>query len=141
MSHEPAPVVAANLAVWHRMVADRDLADLAGIVHPDAVFRSPMAITPYASREAVLLILNTVLQVFEDFEYDRTFFTDDGFGVVLEFAARVGDRRLAGVDMITFDTDGLITAFEVMVRPLSGLQALGAEMGRRLAEILPQFKA
>lgn len=141
MSHEPAPVVAANLAVWHRMVADRDLADLAGIVHPDAVFRSPMAITPYASREAVLLILNTVLQVFEDFEYDRTFVTDDGFGVVLEFAARVGDRRLAGVDMITFDTDGLITAFEVMVRPLSGLQALGAEMGRRLAEILPQFKA
>lgn len=141
MSHEPAPVVAANLAVWHRMVADRDLADLAGIVHPDAVFRSPMAITPYASRDAVLLILNTVLQVFEDFEYDRTFVTDDGFGVVLEFAARVGDRRLAGVDMITFDTDGLITAFEVMVRPLSGLQALGAEMGRRLAEILPQFKA
>lgn len=141
MSHEPAPVVAANLAVWHRMIADRDLADLAGIVHPDAVFRSPMAITPYASREAVLLILNTVLQVFEDFEYDRTFVTDDGFGVVLEFAARVGDRRLAGVDMITFDTDGLITAFEVMVRPLSGLQALGAEMGRRLAEILPQFKA
>jgi hypothetical protein len=31
--------------------------------------------------------------------------------------------------------------FEVMVRPLSGLQALGEEMGRRLADKLPAFKA
>jgi hypothetical protein len=123
------------------MVADRNLSDLADIVHPDAEFRSPMAITPYATRDAVLLILGTVMEVFEDFEYHRTFVADDSRSVVLEFSARVGDRLMAGVDMITFDDDGLITGFEVMIRPQSGLQALGAEMGRRLAEILPQFKA
>ena len=36
---------------------------------------------------------------------------------------------------------GQITEFEVMVRPLSGLQALGTEMGARLGDKLPAFKA
>lgn len=52
----------------------------------------------------------------------------------------MGDRKLKGVDLIQFDAGGLITDFEVMVRPMSGLQALGAEMGARLAAVLPQFK-
>ncbi|MDR0201081.1 MAG: hypothetical protein LBJ40_02855 [Delftia acidovorans] len=36
---------------------------------------------------------------------------------------------------------GLIREFEVMVRPMSGLQALGTEMGKRLGDKLPAFKA
>lgn len=40
------PAVAASIAVWHDMVAKRDLSALASIVHSDAVFRSPMAIHP-----------------------------------------------------------------------------------------------
>lgn len=43
--------------------------------------------------------------------------------------------------MIRFDDDGKIVDFEVMVRPMSGLQALGAEMGARLAAYLPAYKA
>jgi len=66
--------------------------------------------------------------------------SEDGQSVVLEFSARVGDRGLKGIDLIAFDADGLITDFEVMVRPLNGLQALGAEMGARLAAFLPQYK-
>ena len=44
------------------------------------------------------------------------------------------------ISAIQFDAQGLITEFEVMVRPLSGLQALGAEMGARLAAHLPAHK-
>ena len=36
---------------------------------------------------------------------------------------------------------GKIVEFEVMVRPMSGLQALGDEMGRRLAPFLAAAKA
>src|SRR3546814_6016205 len=43
---------------------------------------------------------------------------------------------LKGIDMIRFDENGKIVEFEVMVRPLSGLQALGEEMGRRLGAYL-----
>ena len=135
------PAVARSLDTWHHMVASRDLSNLLSIVHPDAVFRSPMANTAYTSAPALMLALSTVIQVFEDFTYHRQLATDDGLNIVLEFSARVGDKQLPGIDLVRFNEEGQITEFEVMVRPLSGLQALGAEMGARLGDKLPAFKA
>lgn len=135
------PAVARSLDTWHRMVASRDLSNLLSIVHPDAVFRSPMANTAYSSASALMLALSTVIQVFEDFTYHRQLATDDGLNIVLEFSARVGDKQLKGIDLVRFNEQGQITEFEVMVRPLSGLQALGAEMGARLGDKLPAFKS
>lgn len=135
------PAVARSLESWHHMVASRDLSNLLSIVHPDAVFRSPMANTAYTSAPALMLALSTVIQVFQDFTYHRQLATDDGLNIVLEFSARVGDKQLKGIDLVRFNEQGQITEFEVMVRPLSGLQALGAEMGARLGDKLPAFKA
>ena len=135
------PAAVLSLQTWHRMVETRNLSDLASIVHPEATFRSPMAFKPYHSREAVILILSTVITIFENFTYHREFASEDGLNVVLEFSAEVGGKNLKGIDMIAFDTDGLIVDFEVMIRPLNGLQALGAEMGARLAQYLPAYKA
>jgi len=132
--------VSASLAKWHDMVTRRDLSDVGAIVHSEATFRSPMAFKPYHSSQAVALILQTVMTVFEDFQYHRTLVSADGRSVVLEFSARVGDKNLKGIDLIAFDADGKIVDFEVMVRPFNGLQALGAEMGARLAAYLPAFK-
>ncbi len=126
--------VAHSLARWHQMIEHKDLSALPDIIHPDAIFRSPMAHTPYASRQAVVLILSTVIQVFENFVYHRELASEDGLNVVLEFSAEVGDKKLKGIDLIRFDEDGLIVDFEVMIRPFSGLQALGAEMGARLSD-------
>lgn len=123
-----------------RLIARRDLSGLPRLLHPDAVFRSPMAHKPYAGAPVVSMILNTVLTVFEDFAYHRQLASADGRSVVLEFSARVGERELKGIDMIRFDDDGRIVDFEVMVRPMSGLQALGEEMGRRLASYLPRAR-
>lgn len=133
--------VAASLQTWHEMIASKDLSALPSIVHADAVFRSPMAHQPYASAQAVVLILGTVVKVFENFTYHRELSSDDGLNIVLEFSANVGDKQLKGIDMIRFDADGKIVDFEVMVRPMSGLQALGQEMGARLAQYLPAYKA
>jgi hypothetical protein len=144
MSHAPKnvhPAVARSLDLWHDMVAKSDLAKLHTIVHADAVFRSPMAHTTYTTAPALILALSTVIQVFENFTYHRQFASDDGLNVVLEFSADIGDKALKGVDLIRFDEQGLIMEFEVMVRPMSGLQALGAEMGKRLSSTLPAFKA
>lgn len=127
------PEATHSLQSWHRMVQQNDLRELPELLHPDAVFRSPMAHTPYPGAAAVALILNTVLQVFRDFTYHRELATADGLNVVLEFSARVGDKDLKGIDLIRFDETGRIIEFEVMVRPMSGLQALGAEMAQRLA--------
>ncbi|MES2072030.1 MAG: nuclear transport factor 2 family protein [Pseudomonadota bacterium] len=135
------PAVAASLASWHHMAASKDMSALHSIVHPQAEFRSPMANSPYKSAEAVVLVLDTVVKVFENFTYHRELSSDDGLNVMLEFSANVGDKQLKGVDLIRFDEQGKITEFEVMIRPLSGLQALGQEMGKRLGQQLPAYKA
>ena len=122
------------------MVAAGNVAELGDILHRKATFRSPMAHTPYPSAQAVQLILGTVVKVFENFTYHRQMASADGLSVVLEFSASVNGRELKGVDLVQFDTDGKIIDFEVMVRPLSGLQALGEEMGKRLAPYMAAFK-
>lgn len=134
------PAVAKSLDAWHDMIARRDLGELESIVHPDAVFRSPMAINAYRPRPALLLALNTVITIFEDFSYHRQLASADGLSVVLEFSARVDGKQIKGIDLIRFDEAGLIVDFEVMVRPLNGLQELGARMGAKLGHALPAFK-
>lgn len=99
-----------------------------------------MAFKPYVSATAVNLILNTVMKVFTEFEYHRQLASEDGLNVVLEFSAVVDGKSLKGIDLIRFDEAGLIVDFEVMVRPFNALQALGAEMGARLAAYLPAYK-
>ena len=144
MSQSPKnvhPAVAQSLDRWHRVIASNDLGELSAIVHPDAVFRSPMAHTAYTPAPALILALSTVIQVFKNFTYHRQLATDDGLSVVLEFSAEVEDKKLKGIDLIRFNEQGQIVEFEVMVRPMSGLQALGAEMGKRLGSQLPAFKA
>ena len=111
-------------------VENRDLARMEAALAPDVVFRSPAVFKPYEGREAVMHLLGTVVQVFEDFEY-----TDEleGEGThALIFKARVGDREVEGLDHLTVDEDGLITQLVVMVRPLSGLTALAQAMAERL---------
>lgn len=124
-----------TLSKWHKMVAAGDLSQVASLCAPEAVFRSPVAFTPYRGAELVAAFLQQAVQTFEDFRYHRTF-VDGARNVVLEFSAKVGDKELKGIDMIRFDETGRIEEFEVMVRPASGLQALGAEMARRMGPIL-----
>ena len=111
-------------------VESRDLDRMEAALAPDVVFRSPAVFKPYEGREAVMHLLGTVIQVFEDFEY-----TDElqGEGThALVFQARVGERMVEGLDHLTVDTDGLITELVVMIRPLSGLMALAEAMAERL---------
>jgi hypothetical protein len=96
----------------------------------DVVFRSPFVHTPYEGRDALMFLLSNVARVFEGFRYTHQ--VETGSTAVLMFEARVGDRELQGVDILEYDEAGLIGAMTVMVRPMSGLQALGEEMGRRL---------
>lgn len=134
------PAARETLARWHEIVEHRDMKSLPEIVHKDAVFRSPVAHTPYPGSFALCLALSTVIKVFEDFTYHREFIGTDGQSAVLEFSALVGDKRVKGIDMIQFDKDGLITEFEVMIRPKNGLEALAEEMGARIGDIMTRMK-
>ncbi len=133
------PKAQDTLDKWHEMVAAADLSEVEKLCAPDAVFRSPVAFSPYRGAKMVAIFLQQALQVFGDFRYHRTFF-DGRSSVVLEFSAVVSGKELKGIDMIRFDEEGRIEDFEVMVRPESGLQALAAEMKRRMLPLLAAAK-
>jgi len=108
----------------------KDLEALSPLLAPDVVFRSPAVYRPYDGRETVVALLRIVADVFEDFRYSSEW--RDGGTTILFFEARVGDRELQGVDILEHDADGLVERFTVMVRPLSGLQALAAAVAARV---------
>lgn len=109
-----------------------DIEAATALLAQDVVFRSPAVFTPYAGKEKVTRILQTVFGVFEDFTYVDELASQDGTHALI-FTARVGEKELQGLDWIRTGPDGLITEFTVMVRPASGLMALATEMGARLA--------
>lgn len=123
---------------WHEMLNTQDMRILNQLLADEVVFRSPVAFKPYQGKQVVFFILTNVIQVFENFTYHREFYTEDQQSVVLEFSANVGDKQLKGIDMIRFNEQGQIVEFEVMIRSLSGLQALGAQMGQRMSAFMPQ---
>ena len=96
----------------------------------DVVFRSPAVYKPYEGKETVEQILRLVATVFENFRYTNEW--RDGRTTILFFEANVGDRELQGIDILEENEDGLIERFTVMIRPLSGLQAVAATMAARL---------
>ena len=97
----------------------------------DVSFRSPVVFKPYEGREAISMLLGAVVEVFEDFRYTDQ--VESGDTAVLIFEARVGDRELNGVDILRFDADDRIVELMVMVRPMSGVQALAEAMQTKLA--------
>lgn len=134
-----APLPQRTLEGWHRFVAsgDRDL--LAPLLAEHIVFRSPFVQSPIPGRPATLLVLTTVVQIFENFRYHRTFIAGP-HDVALEFSANIGKWQLKGIDLIKFDEAGEMTEFEVMIRPVKALQALGEEMGNRIGPQLSRLK-
>ena len=122
----------AALQKWHDMIESRDMSILNDLLADDVVFRSPVAFKPYEGKPVVTFILSNVIQVFENFTYHRQFSTEDQQSIVLEFSANVSEKQLKGIDMIRFNEEGKIVDFEVMIRPLSGLNALAAQMGERI---------
>jgi hypothetical protein len=118
---------------FRRAAESKDFSQVEELFSPDVVFRSPAVFKPYSGLETLGVILGTVADVFEDFRYVDQVETDDT--AVLIFKARVGERTLTGVDILRFNDDDRIEEMMVMIRPLSGLNALAEEMGRRLGAV------
>src|SRR5450631_4055937 len=137
--HALAPLPQRTLEGWHRFVAsgDRDL--LASLLSEHIVFRSPFVQSPIPGHAATMLVLTTVVQIFENFRYHRSFVAGP-HDAALEFSANIGKWQLKGINLIQFDAAGEITEFEVMVRPIKALQALGEEMGNRIGPQLALLK-
>jgi ketosteroid isomerase-like protein len=114
-------------------VEARDEDAMAALLADDVVFTSPVAFKPYPGKPITAAILRGVMRVFEDFRYVREL--SDGKNHALVFETTVGGKRITGCDFLVTNDDGLIVDFMVMVRPLSGAQALSEAMAAQFPQI------
>lgn len=138
-NHALAALPQRTLEGWHRFVASGNGEILRPLLSEHIVFRSPFVQSPIPGRTATLLMLTTVTQIFENFTYHRRFVAGP-HDAALEFAANIGKWQLRGVDLIKFNEQGEMIEFEVMIRPIKALAALGEEMGNRIGPQLAQLK-
>jgi hypothetical protein len=104
----------------------------------DAVFRSPVLFKPYEGRDRVVKVLRAaerVLGVDGEFRYVHQLEDPEDRVAVLEFATTVEGREVEGVDILTFDDEGMISEFKVMIRPASALQLVGAKMAEEFGKV------
>src|SRR5262245_50623287 len=124
------------MRAFREAVEAGDMDAVEALLAEDVVFTSPVVFKPYPGKAITAAILRAVSTVFQDLRSHRELTGDDGRDHALVFTARVGGRELTGCDFIRLNENGLTSEFMVMVRPLSGAQALAAEMGARFDEIV-----
>lgn len=120
---------------WYDTIKSPDHGKLWELLHPDAVFESPVVHTPQSGRELTFKYLVGAEKVLggPGFKYVGEWRSANG--AVLEFENEIEGIRINGVDIITFSDDGnLITHFKVMIRPLKAINLLHRLMGEQLAK-------
>jgi hypothetical protein len=129
------------MRAFREAVEADDSAAVEALLAEDVVFTSPVAFKPYPGKAMTAAVLRGVMRVFEDFRYVREINDPGGREHALVFTARVGDRELTGCDFLRVNEEGLIDDFMVMVRPLSGAQALAEAMGAQFEQITKEAEA
>jgi SnoaL-like domain len=130
-------VTGTGLQKWYGYIKSHDCAALWDLLHPDAVFESPVVHTPQRGRDITFKYLTGAEKVLggPTFAYVGEWRSQSG--AVLEFTSEIDGATINGVDIISFDADDRITHFKVMVRPLKAINLLHRLMGEQLAKPSP----
>jgi SnoaL-like domain len=117
---------------WIDTVEGDGDARIEDLLAEDAVFYSPAVFTAQEGRDKTAMYLRAAAKLFggNDFRYVGQWFGDSS--AVLEFVADIDGTHVNGIDMITWNDDGLITEFKVMLRPFKALQAVIPKMAELL---------
>ncbi|MGJ8558829.1 MAG: nuclear transport factor 2 family protein [Litorimonas sp.] len=120
------------IAKWHAYTDTPSPAALNALLHEDVVFHSPVVHTPQRGRQITFAYLWAANETLgnDSFKYLRE--VVDGNHVVMEFETEMDGVTVNGIDMITFNDDGLIIDFKVMVRPLQAVNKVHQQMGEML---------
>lgn len=125
----------STLERWHEVVRTRNPALLNQLLAEDATFHSPILFRPQQGRDLVALYLTGAMHVIANpsFRYVREVVEDNN--AVLEFETQIDGVHVNGVDIITWNENGLISDFKVMIRPLRAINVVH----QRMAELLQQL--
>lgn len=121
------------IETWHRLVAAGDTDGLATLLDDEVVFLSPVVHTPQRGKAVTTLYLGAAFKVLGSgpFRYLREWVGERD--AVLEFETELGGIYINGVDMISWNAQGRITEFKVMLRPLKAVNLVHQLMGQALS--------
>lgn len=124
-----------GLDAWHKAVKAKTAEAVMPLLAEDAVFESPIVHKPQIGKALTGLYLTGALHVLnnDSFAYLNEWTAKDS--AVLEFQTVIDGITVNGVDIITWNAEGLITHFKVMVRPLKAINTLHQKMGEYLVSV------
>lgn len=118
---------------WHQAVAAKDPKALDALLDPKCVFYSPIVFAPQKGKSLTKMYLSAAMRVFEaagDFHYIKE--VEQGNNAILEFNSTIDGVIIDGIDMITWNDEGKITEFKVMLRPFRAIEKMGEKMKAEL---------
>jgi hypothetical protein len=120
------------LALWHRIVWNRDPAGLDALLDPDVVFFSPVVHAPQSGKALATMYLGAALHVFGNptFRYVREIVGPGD--AMLEFETELDGIVVNGVDILRWNDAGRVVEFKVMLRPLKAINLIHEKMGAML---------
>ncbi|MGB2742443.1 MAG: nuclear transport factor 2 family protein [Cognaticolwellia sp.] len=123
---------------WHTMIENKAIDQLPSLLADDVTLFSPVIHTPIKGKHMVSMYLTAAFHTFLNgtFNYDREFSNDNGN--VLEFSLNINDIDINGIDMITWNDEGKIIEFKVMIRPYKALNMINDQMTAMLDKLKQQ---
>lgn len=116
-----------DMKLWHEIIKERDPERLEEVLADNCVFHSPILHTPQEGKDLTKFYLTGAMLVFNDsFHYVKEVVTPEH--AVLEFICDIEGIIVNGVDILTFDEEGMIKEFKVMIRPLKAIDTMQTKM-------------
>ncbi|MCS5590919.1 MAG: nuclear transport factor 2 family protein [Gammaproteobacteria bacterium] len=123
-----------TIETWHRILETQKLEDLSDLLADDAVFHSPVMHTPQVGKALVAQYLSAAFHLFSQYSFTYVREIVSGNEAVLEFEAEMDGLYLNGIDVITWNDEGKITDFKVMLRPLKAIHLVQEKMRAQLQD-------
>jgi len=144
--HTVEPTIEHTVEQWHAFTRGELPGGLDELLADDVVFLSPVVFTPQRGKQITAAYLSAAFSTLAGgkplgtggdgnesgggFRYVKQVVS--GHTAVLEFETTLDGKYVNGVDIITVGSDGRITEFKVMIRPLQAINAVHAAMAAAL---------
>jgi hypothetical protein len=139
-------LIKACMDKWHAHLRGELEGGLDAILADDVTFFSPIVFTPIEGKEMAKLYLSAAGNTFSEgdtakapgkedssFRYSKEVMSGDT--IVLEFETTIDGKYVNGVDIMTWNDQGQITEFKVMIRPLQAVNLMHAQMKATLEKM------
>ncbi|MGB3500953.1 MAG: nuclear transport factor 2 family protein [Mesorhizobium sp.] len=122
-----------GLEAWYSLIHNKDAARLDDQVADGAVFHSPVIHRPQEGKALTVRYLAAANAVLNNGTFRYVGEWTSSNSAVLEFNCEIDGVTIDGADFITWNDDGRIVDFKVMIRPLKAIEKIMQKMGEELA--------